>query len=114
MRLVGIKHSAGGDTKGKHRNTRERKKETGDRNITPKVALRHHRNILFSIDVMPSIRVIDIIVVSTRGGRTSIVKSDGRGVNTCGGSASAMRSTEGLSRGGRREPIRKWRGYWTD
>ena len=90
------------------------RKETGDRNITPKVALRHRRNILLSIDVTPSIRVVDIVIVCTRGGRTSIVKSDGRGVNTCGGSASAMRSTEGLSRGGRREPIRKWRGYWTD
>ena len=75
---------------------------------------------------MPSIRVIDIIVVCTRGGRTSIVKSDGkggrtsiiksdgRGVDACGGSVSAMGSTEGLLRGGRREPVCQWRGDWTD
>ena len=114
MRLVGIEHSASGDTKRKHMNTRERKKETGDCNITPKVALRHRRNILLSIDVTPSIRVIDIIVVCTKGGRTSIVKSDGRGVNVHSGSASATGSMEGSLRGGRREPIHKQRGYWTD
>ena len=86
----------------------------GDHNITPKVALRHHRNILLSIDVTPSIRVVDIVIICTRGGRTSIVKSDGRGVNARSGSMSATRSMEGLLRGGRKEPIRKRRGYWTD
>ena len=90
------------------------RKEMGDRNITPKVALRHYRNIILSIDVMPSIRVVDIVIVCTQGGRMSIIKLDGRGVNTRGGSASVTRSTEGSPRGGRREPIHKRRGYWTD
>ena len=90
------------------------RKEMGDCNITSKVALRHCRNILLFIDVTPSIRVIDIVIVCTRGGRTSIVKSDGRGVNACGGSMSVTRSMEGSPRGGRRELICKWRGYWTD
>ena len=114
MRLVGIEHSASGDTKGKHRNTREMKKRMGDRNITPKVALRHCRNILLSIDVTPSIRVVDIVIVCTRGGRTSVITSDRRGVDAHSGSTSATRTTEGSLRGGRRESIRKWRGYWTD
>ena len=114
MQLVGIEHSASRDTKGKHRNTRERKKEMDDHNITPIVALRHRRNILLSIDVTPSIRVIDIVIVCTRGGRTSIIKSDGRGMDACSGSVSAMGSTEGSSRGGRREPVCQWRGDWTD
>ena len=86
----------------------------GDRNIAPIVALRHRRNILLSIDLMPSIRVIDVIVVYIRGGRTGIAELDGRGVDAHGGSMSTTGSTEGLSRGRRREPVCQWRGYWTD
>ena len=86
----------------------------GDCNITPIVALRHHRNILLSIDVMPSIRVIDIVIICTRGGGTDTAESDGRGVDVCGGSTSATGSMEGLSRRGRREPICQQREHQTD
>ena len=109
LRLVRVEHPARRDTKEKHR-----KKRTDDHNITPKVALRHCRNILLSIDVAPGIRVINIVVVSTRGGRMSIVRTDRRSMNVSGGSASTMGSTEGLPRGGRREVIGKWRRHWTD
>ena len=86
----------------------------GDRNITPIVALRHRRNILLSIDLMPSIRVIDVIVVYIRGGRTGIAELDGRGVDACGGGTSVTGSMEGSLRVGRREPICQWREYWVD
>ena len=86
----------------------------GDCNITPIVALRHRRNILLSIDVMPSVRVIDVVVVCTRSGRTGIAELDGRGVDVRGGSMSAMGSMEGSSRGRRREPVCQWRGHWMD
>ena len=49
---------------------------------------------------MPSIRVVDVIVVCTKGGRTGTTESDGRGVDACGGSTSATGSTEGSLRGG--------------
>ena len=83
----------------------------GNRNITPIVALRHCRNILLSIDVTPSVRVIDDNVISTRGGRTGITESDGRGVDACGGGMSATGSMEGSLRGRRRELVCQWRGY---
>ena len=86
----------------------------GDRNITPIVALRHRRNILLSIDVMPSIRVVDIVIICTKGGGTDTAELDGRGVDAHSGSMSAMGSMEGLSRRGRREPICQWRGHQTD
>ena len=92
----------------------EKGKEMGNRNITPIATLKHCRNILFTVDVVPGIRVIDIIIVCIRGGRTSIVKLNGRGVDTCGGSVSAMGSMEGSSRRGRRELVCQWRGYWMD
>ena len=82
-----------------------KKKEADDCNITPIVALRHHQNILLSIDVMPSIRVVDVVVVSTWGGRMSTTELDGRGVDVCGGGMSAMGATEGSSRGGRRKLV---------
>ena len=83
-------------------------------NITPIVALRHCRNILLPIDVTPSIRVIDIVVVSTWGGRTGTAESDRRGVDRCSGDMSATGSMEGPSRGGRRESVCQWRGYQAD
>ena len=92
----------------------EKGKEMGNCNITPIVALRHRQNILLSIDVTPSVRVIDVVVVCTRGGRTGTAESDGRGVDAHCSSTSAMGSTEGSSRGGRREPICQWGRHWMD
>ena len=86
----------------------------GDHNITPIVALRHCQNILLSIDVTPRVRVVDIVIVYTRSGRTGTTKSDGRGVDARSGSTSATGSTEGSSRGRRREPVCQWRGHWMD
>ena len=86
----------------------------GECNITPIVALRHHRNILLSIDVTPSVRVVDVVVVSTWGGRMGTTELDGRGVDVCGGGTSVTGSMEGSLRGGRREPICQWREYWVD
>ena len=81
-----------------------KKKEADDRNITPIVALRHHRNILLPIDVMPSVGVIDVVVISIQSGRTDTIELDGRGVDAHSGGMSATGATEGSSRG-RREPI---------
>ena len=39
---------------------------------------------------------------------------DGRDVDACGGGTSVTGSMEGSLRGGRREPICQWRGYWVD
>ena len=77
----------------------------GDHNITSIVTLRHHRNILFTIDVVPGVRVIDIVVICTGGGGTDTAELDGRGMDACSGGISAMRSMEGLSRRGRIKSI---------
>ena len=85
----------------------------GNRNITPGIALRHRRNNLLPVDVTPRIRVIDVVIVSTRGGGTSVVPSDRRGVDTRSSSSSATRAMEGSLKGNSGKPIRKWRWYWT-
>ena len=86
----------------------------GDCNITPIVALRHCQNILLSIDITPSVRVVDVVIVCTRGGGMDTAELNERGVDVHSGSTSATGSMEGLLRGGRREPICQWRGHQTD
>ena len=112
-RPVRIEHPTSEDAGRNHRNTREKEKRTGSRNITPGVALRHRRNILLPVDVTPRIGVIDVVIVSTWGGRMSVVPSDRQGVDTCSGSTSATRAMEGSLKGGSGKPIHKWRWYWT-
>ena len=77
----------------------------GNHNITPIVALRHRRNILIAVDVVPGISVVDVIIVCTRGRRTHAAEVDGRGVDACGSGMSAMRPTESPSRRRRGESI---------
>ena len=77
----------------------------GNHNITPIVTLRHHRNILITIDVAPGISIIDIVIVCTGGRGTDATEADGRGVDACGSGTSATRSMESLSGRRRGEPI---------
>ena len=77
----------------------------GDHNITPIVTSRHRRNIIFTVDVVPGVRVVDVVVVCTGGGGMDTAELDGRGMDACSGGTSVMRSTEGSLRRGRREPI---------
>ena len=110
LRLVRIEHSAKRDMRKRH----EEKTKGGDRNITPKIALRHRRNLLLSIDIMPGIRIINIVIVGAGGGRTSIARTDRWSMNAGSGSTSMTGSTGGLSRRGGREAICKWRRHRTD
>ena len=77
----------------------------GDHNITPIVTSRHRRNIIFTVDVVPGISVVDVIIVYTGGRRMHTAEVDGRGVDACGSGMSAMRPTESPSRRRRGESI---------
>ena len=82
----------------------------GNCNITPIVALRHHRNILITIDVTPGIGIIDIVIICTWSRRMNAAKPDGRSVDACSSGMSVTRPTESPLRGGRK-PVCQWRRY---
>ena len=77
----------------------------GNHNITPIVALKHCRNISITIDVPPSIGVIDIIVISTWGRRTDITESNGGGMDACYSGTSVTGVLEGMARRRGRESV---------
>ena len=91
----------------------EKGKEMGNRNITPIATLRHHQNILFTVDVVPGVRVVDVVVVHTGSRGTNTAEVDGRGMDMCSGGTNVTRFMEGSS-SRRGESICQWRGYWTD
>ena len=109
---MGIEHLTSGSTKGKHKRTGGKEKETGNRNITPIVALRHCQNTLIAIDVSPGVGVIDIIIISTQGGRTNTTKLDGGSMDVCSSGVSAIRSTESLSRREGGKSVCQRRRHW--
>ena len=88
-------------TGGKHKWMKRKKKETGNHNITPIVALRHCRNTLVTIDVSPGVSVIDVIVIGTWDGRTNTTEPDEGGMNACNSGVGVTSSTESPSRRGR-------------
>ena len=108
---MGFEWSTNDGTRGKHKWIERSRKETGNCNITPIVALRHCQNTLITIDVPPGVGVIDIVIISTQDGRMHTTESDGGDVNVCSGGMGMMRSTESPSRRGRGKSVCQRRGH---
>ena len=111
---MGFEWSTNDGTRGKHKWIERSRKETGNCNITPIVALRHCQNTLITIDVPPGVGVIDIVIISTWDGKTNTTESNEGGVNMHSGGMGTTRSLEGSSRRGRGKSICHRRGYWVD
>ena len=77
----------------------------GNCNIIPIVALKHRRNTLVTIDVPPSISIIDAIVVSAWDGRVDTTESDCGSMDMHCGGMGAMGPLEGTLERREREPI---------
>ena len=69
----------------------------GDHNIILIVMLKHQRNISVTVDVLPSISAINIIVISAQSRRVDIAESDSGCMNMHHGSMVVMGSSEGVS-----------------
>ena len=74
------------------------KKRMVNCNITPIIALKHHRNTSITIDVPPGVGVIDIVVISAWGRRMNTAKSNGGSMDARCSGMSMMRSSEGTPR----------------
>ena len=77
----------------------------GDHNITPIEMLKHQRNTLITVNVPPSISVIDVVIINAQGRRVDATESDSRCMNTCRGGMVAMESLEGMLGRRGREPV---------
>ena len=77
----------------------------GDHNIILIVMLKHQRNISVTVDVLPSISAINIIVISAQSRRVDTAESDSGCMNMHHGSMVVTGSSEGVSERRGRKPI---------